>query len=166
MKICVYGSADNFPENVTKEARKLGELIGKSGHTLTYGGFGDGLMVEVANGVSDTKGKILAVTPIAPRKGHPLHSNIDEILSSDDKRERKRMQADNADLFIVLPTGIGVMDELFEILVLKSYGQIDKDILILNIDGYYDTLKNLLKEQNALSLCEFMNSVDEIEKYM
>lgn len=63
MKICVYGSADNFPENVTKEARKLGELIGKSGHTLTYGGFGDGLMVEVANGVSDTKGKILAVTP-------------------------------------------------------------------------------------------------------
>lgn len=166
MKVCVYGSADNFPENITKEARKLGELIGKSGHSLTYGGFGDGLMGEVAKGVSDTKGKILAVVPITPRKGRPLHSDINEILISDDKRERKRMQVDNADLFIVLPTGIGVMDELFEVLVLKSYGQIDKDILILNIDGCYDTLKKLLKEQNALSLCQFMNSVDEMEKYM
>ena len=50
-------------------------------------------------------------------------------------------------MFVVLPTGIGVLDELFEILVLKSYGELKQRIVIVNIENMYDNLK-VLKDVN------------------
>ena len=65
-------------------------------------------------------------------------------------------------MFVVLPTGIGVVDELFEILVLKSYGELKQRIVIVNIENMYDNLKVLLQDMDAMEYCDFVDSVDRI----
>ena len=65
-------------------------------------------------------------------------------------------------MFVVLPTGIGVLDELFEILVLKSYGELKQRIVIVNIKNMYDNLKVLLVDLDAIEYCDFVDSVDRI----
>ncbi len=65
-------------------------------------------------------------------------------------------------MFVVLPTGIGVLDELFEILVLKSYGELKQRIVIVNIKNMYDNLKVLLQDMDAIEYCDFVDSVDRI----
>ena len=147
MNICVFGSAKEFNSSIMAEARKLGRLIGSMGYGLTYGGFGEGLLSEVAKGVKEYGGYITAVAPQTPRLNNPLFQEIDELILSDDKRKRKELQEKNSDMFVVLPTGIGVLDELFEILVLKSYGELKQRIVIVNIENMYDNLK-VLKDVN------------------
>ena len=63
MNICVFGSAKEFNSSIMAEARKLGRLIGSMGYGLTYGGFGEGLLSEVAKGVKEYGGYITAVAP-------------------------------------------------------------------------------------------------------
>ncbi len=79
-----------------------------------------------------------------------MHST--QVLRDDDKRRRKKIQAENADVFVVMPEGLGVLDELFEILLLKQYGEHKKPIYIVNIEHKYDLLISLLKEQNCQGL--------------
>lgn len=160
MRICVYGAASDISQEMLCMARNVGRIIGKNGHSLTYGGFSKGILGAVAEGAYEYGADILAVAPDTPRKGQPLFHGCTGVRTSADKRIRKKLQAENADLFVVLPTGIGVMDELFEILVLKSYGQLDKRILICNIGGCYQTLLKLLKEQYV----EIFDDIDELEK--
>lgn len=162
MNICVFGSANEFDVPIMTEARKLGRIIGHLGYGLTYGGFGKGLLSEVAKGVKEYGGHITAVAPKTPRLNNSLFQEIDELILSDDKRKRKELQEKNSDMFVVLPTGIGVLDELFEILVLKSYGELKQRIVIVNIEHMYDNLNVLLKEMDALKYCDFVDSVDRI----
>ena len=59
-------------------------------------------------------------------------------------RERKQIMEDVSDAFVMLPGGIGTFDEFFEILTLRQLGQHAKPIAILNTNGYYDNLFNML----------------------
>ena len=163
MRICVYGSSQSKDSNTMDQAWKLGTMIARHGHSLTYGGFGQGLLAQTAYGVKQYNGHIMAVMPTKARKNNPTFPQIDQLLVSDDKRERKRLQVENADMFIVLPSGVGVMDELFEILVLKEYGILSQDIYLVNINGRYDTLIRLLQEEKAEYLLHVVNNVDEIK---
>ena len=129
---------------------------------MTYGGFGEGLLSEVAKGVKEYGGYITTVAPQTPRLNNTLFQEIDELILSEDKRKRKELQEKNSDMFVVLPTGIGVLDELFEILVLKSYGELKQRIVIVNIENMYDNLKVLLQDMDAMEYCDFVDSVDRI----
>lgn len=162
MNICVFGSANEFSPSIMTEARELGRIIGRMGYGLTYGGFGEGLLSEVAIGVKEYGGHITAVAPQTPRLNNPLFQEIDELILSDNKRKRKELQEKNSDMFVVLPTGIGVLDELFEILVLKSYGELKQRIVIVNIENMFDNLKILLQDMDAIKYCDFVDSVDRI----
>lgn len=165
LRVCVYGAGE-YSAPLMSAAREIGRIIGNAGGSLTYGGFGDGILGEVAQGVFETGGYILGVLPEKDREGHPTYEHCDRILRSSDKRKRKELQANHADIFIVLPTGIGVMDELFEVLVLKSYGQLKQRVLICNIDHCYDTLLELLEEQDSLQYVEVFETVEDCEKLL
>lgn len=65
-------------------------------------------------------------------------------------------------MFVVLPTGIGVLDELFEILVLKSYDEVKQKITIVNTAHMFDNLKVLLQDMDAMKYCDFVDSADRI----
>ncbi len=152
MKICVYGSADEPDEKCRHAAEALGSYIGKKGHTLVYGGFGDGLLGAVADKAWQNGAKVISVLPENSRKGHSEFSHSEQVFRDSDKRIRKKLQAENADAFVVMPEGLGVLDELFEILLLKQYGEHRKPIYIVNIEHKYDLLISLLEEQNCKDL--------------
>ena len=84
-------------------------------------------------------------------------------------RERKDALEQNSDLFVMAPGGIGTWDEFFEILTLRSLGQTDKKICILNTDGYYDALRALLQKGTdegfiAASVAECYHMIDTPEE--
>ena len=152
MNICVYGSADVPSEKCLQAAKTLGSYIGKNGHTLVFGGFGDGLLGAVADGAYKNGAKVISVLPENPRKGHSEFPHSDQVFRDSDKRTRKKLQADNADAFVVMPEGLGVLDELFEVLLLKQNGEHNKPIYIVNIEHKYDLLISLLEEQGCKEL--------------
>ena len=55
-------------------------------------------------------------------------------------RERKSIMEDKAQAFIVVPGGIGTYEELYEVLTLRQLGCMDKTIVLLNFNGFYDEM--------------------------
>lgn len=94
------------------------------------------------------------------KNGHTEFQHARLTYREKDKRQRKKLQAENADAFVVMPEGLGVLDELFEILLLKQYGEHNKEIYIVNIEHKYDLLISLLEEQGCKGLFTVI-SVDE-----
>ena len=84
--------------------------------------------------------------------------------------ERKVSMTKQADAAVILPGGLGTMDELFELIVLRQLGISFQPIVILNIDGFYNTLRQWLLEMvgmgfvkpQQLKLVDFVNTVDEV----
>lgn len=152
MNICVYGSADVPSEKCLQAAKALGSYIGKNGHNLVFGGFGDGLLGAVADEAYKNEAKVISVLPEKPRKGHSEFPHSEKIFRDSDKRMRKKLQAENADVFVIMPEGLGVLDELFEVLLLKQYGEHNKPIYIVNVEYKYDLLVSLLEEQGCKEL--------------
>ena len=149
MRICVYGAASPTidPEYI-KTVEQMGKEMVKRGHSLVFGGGGNGLMGAAANGVRAAGGKILGVIPkfFDEEKIEAICEFCDQLIKPDTMRERKQIMEDNADAFIIVPGGIGTFEEFFEILTLKQLCRHNKPIAVYNIKGYYDEL-NFVMEQ-------------------
>lgn len=143
MKICVYGAASPTidPEYMEK-VEKMGEEMVERGHSLVFGGGGNGLMGAAARGVKAKGGHILGVIPrfFEKEEVEAIFSRCDELIQPETMRERKQIMEDNADAFIIVPGGIGTFEEFFEILTLKQLCRHNKPIAIYNIKGYYNEL--------------------------
>lgn len=138
MKIAVYcSSRDDLAEKYVKPAQVLGQWIGKNGHTLVYGGVAAGLMHTVAQATHDAGGKILGVVP--NRFRHRTDSLVDKVIACQDLSDRKAIMTNSADLFVVLPGGLGTIDEWISTLsqIIVNDGD-TRDILVVNIDGMYN----------------------------
>ena len=59
---------------------------------------------------------------------------------------RKQRMAELADGFVILPGGLGTLDELFEIMTWRQLGLHDKPIVVVNVDGYWASLRSLLDD--------------------
>ena len=147
MNICVYGAASNsISEKHVQIVGKLGEALAERGHTLVFGGGSGGAMGAAARGAK--KGgakKILAVMPRFLNLDGVLYEGATDVIYTDTMHERKRLLEDNAEAFIVTPGGIGTFDELFEILSLKQLARMNKPIVLLNSEGYFDAFLSLMK---------------------
>ena len=73
-----------------------------------------------------------------------LHKTCDEFIFTETMRERKQIMEERSDAFIMVPGGIGTLEEFFEILTLKQLGRHNKPIVVFNINGYYDDLEKML----------------------
>ena len=170
MRICVYGAAsDTIAEKYKSAAYTLGKWIGENGHTLVFGAGDTGIMGAVARGVHDGGGTILGIAPHFFDTPGVLYPHCTELRFTDTMRERKDALEQNSDLFVMAPGGIGTWDEFFEILTLRSLGQTDKKICILNTDGYYDALRDLLQKGTdegfiASSVAECYHMIDTPEE--
>lgn len=177
MRICVYGAAS---PTIDKEYIRLVEAMGKQmaerGHSLVFGGGGNGLMGAVARGVRDGGGKIFGVIPkfFENETVEEICDFCDELVMPDTMRERKQIMEDNADAFIVVPGGIGTFEEFFEILTLKQLCRHNKPIALYNINNYYNELdqvirasisKNFIKE-NCIELYKLTDDVNELLDYV
>jgi len=127
--ICVYcGSANQASREYFLAAREVGEILARRGLSLIYGGGRTGLMGAVADGVLENGGQAIGV--------------ITEGMNTIHQR-KARMYA-LADGYIALPGGYGTLDELFETLTWAQIGEHQKPVGLLNVNGYYDALLEML----------------------
>ncbi len=143
MRLCVYGAASpTIDKRYIEAVEVLGAEMVRRGHSLVFGGGGNGLMGAAARGVRSQGGKIFGVIPrfFEQEKVEAISDDCDQLVYPETMRERKQIMEDNSDGFIVTPGGIGTFEEFFEILTLKQLCRHQKPIAIYNINGYYDEL--------------------------
>lgn len=147
MNVCVFLSAADLDERYTRPAREFAELIGRGGHTLVWGGSDAGLMKVVADGVRESGGRLVGVSVAFLRDR--ARKNADEMVIADDLAERKALLLAKSDAIVIMPGGLGTLDEATEILELRKHGLHGKPVVLLNTAGFYDGLVLQLRRMAA-----------------
>ena len=175
MNICLYGASSSaIAKSYINPTEELGAKIAERGHTLIYGGGAEGLMGAAARGAYSQGGKIIGIVPSFLNVDGILFDNCDEMIFTETMRERKQLLEEKSDAFIVTPGGVGTFDEFFEILTLKQLGRHSKPIAVFNINGYFDSLieqlKNAVHKQfmnpESFELCFFTDNADKLINYL
>ena len=139
--ICVFcGSSESVDNSYKAVATELGRAIGKKGVDLVYGGASIGLMGCVARGVHEEKGKVIGILPEFFHKKDIRYLDADELIITKDMRERKAKMDELSDAVIVLPGGIGTLEEAMEILSMRQLKLSKKPLVFINTGGFYDKL--------------------------
>ena len=149
---------------------RLGELLAQEGITMVYGGGGVGLMGLVANAALKAGGKVVGIIPrflLQREAGHPA---LTETVVVETMHERKLAMFERSDAFVVLPGGIGTLEELFEVLSWRTLGLHTKPIVIVDQGGYWQPLAALLRsvveggfaERRHLDHVAFVNDLKQI----
>jgi uncharacterized protein (TIGR00730 family) len=148
--ICVYcGSRPGLNPDFAQAAQQVGDWIGRHGGQLVYGGGKSGLMGLVADAALHSGARVVGVIPKALVEKEWAHHGCTELHIVDTMHDRKRMMAEQADVFLALPGGIGTFEELFEVWTWRQLGYHDKPIGILNIAAYYDRLLEFLEASKS-----------------
>jgi uncharacterized protein (TIGR00730 family) len=92
------------------------------------------------------KGRITGIIPDFMKKMEWAHTDVTEMIVVEDMRERKKRMIENVDAVVALPGGVGTLEELLEVITLKQLGRFTKPIIIINTDGFYDSLLQLFNE--------------------
>lgn len=147
MRICIFGaSGRELDERYYAEAETLGELIGSRGDSIVFGGGAEGLMGACAHGVHRTGGGIVGIAPRFFDEPGILYDKCSRMIFTETMRKRKQLMQENSDACIVLPGGIGTLEEFFEILTLKQLGRDDRAIVLLNTLGAHNAMIKMLEE--------------------
>ena len=121
-------------------ATELGEAIAERGWTLVWGGGNVSAMGAVASAARSRGGRTVGVIPKALMRREIADADADELIVSETMRERKQIMEDRADAFIVLPGGVGTLDELFDAWTTGYLGLHRKPIVMLDPFGHYEGL--------------------------
>jgi uncharacterized protein (TIGR00730 family) len=144
--LCVYcGSRFGIDPAYRETAAGLGDLIAGKGITLIYGGGGVGLMGLTANAALAGGGKVVGIIPSFLLKREAGHPALSETVVVETMHERKLQMFDRSDAFVILPGGIGTLEEFFEVLSWRTLGLHAKPIVIIDQGGYWQPLEALLK---------------------
>jgi uncharacterized protein (TIGR00730 family) len=140
-RICVYcSSSDMVAPEYFALAEELGTAIGQRGHTLVYGGTNVGLMGVCAKAAQKNGSRVVGVIPRFIAERGLAYEKADELIVTDDMRQRKAIMEDRSDAFVALPGGFGTLEEIFEIITLKQLQRHNKAIVFLNGCKYYEPL--------------------------
>lgn len=171
MNITVYlGAFEGNDPSLKKAVWELGTWIGQNGHTLIYGGSKSGLMGEIAESVLQAGGNVIGVEPQFFVDQVLQHEGLTELIVTKDMTERKTKMIELGDAFIAFPGGTGTLEEISEIMSKVSLNQISAPCILYNLNGYYDSLKDLLHHMIEMGLSTkerqqgifFANDMDEI----
>jgi len=143
--ITVYASSsDMISRSYHEVAQKLGKIIAGKQIKLVYGGGPFGLMGTLADAVLDAGGAVCGVIPKFMVDRGWLHKRLSELIITKNMHQRKQIMAERSEACIALPGGVGTLEELFEILAWRQLGLYVNPVVILNIDGFYDNLIEML----------------------
>lgn len=128
----------------TEEAIRLGHLLADNNIGLVYGGGNVGLMGKIADAVLEKGGKVIGVIPDFMVDKELAHEGATQIIITKTMHERKAKMMELSDAFIAMPGGIGTLEELIETYTWLQLRIIDYPIGLLNVEGYYDPLIEML----------------------
>ena len=169
--ICVFcGARFGTDPGARTLAAKLGELLAREGMTLVYGGGGVGLMGVMANAALDAGGKVVGVIPRFLLKREAGHPALTETVVVENMHERKLEMFERCEAVVVLPGGIGTLEEFFEVLSWRTLGLHTKPIVIVDQGGYWQPLAALLRscveggfaDRSHLDLVAFVETLDQL----
>ncbi len=145
--ICVYcSSSDDIADVYPPVADALGREIARRGHSLVYGGGAVGLMGVLAKAAHAAGSEVTGVIPSKLQDREGIAYEADELVVTETMRKRKGIMFERAEAFVVLPGGYGTLEEFMEVLTLKQLGYHDYPIVLLNVDGFFDTLLDFFGE--------------------
>jgi hypothetical protein len=146
-RICVFcGSHAGASPLYAEGARRLGLALAERGVGLVYGGASVGLMGEVADAALAAGGEVIGVIPRYLMEKEVAHLGLPDLRVVDSMHQRKAIMAELSDAFIVLPGGIGTLEEFFEVWTWAQLNMHDKPCGLLNVGGYFAPLLRLLDE--------------------
>lgn len=149
MNICVFGSSSEIiDKKYLASAESLGKKIAQNGDTMIFGAGKYGVMGAAARGAASEGGKIIGVSPEFFEEIDVIYEECTELIYTETMRERKAIMEDKSDVFIICAGGIGTFEEFFEVLTLKQLHRHSKQIIVYNVDGYYDSMLAMM--QNAV----------------
>lgn len=149
--VCVYcSSSRRIDGRYAEVAQALGQRLAAQGLALVYGGGSAGLMGTVARAVHAGGGRVCGVIPEALQaKEGVAYDAADELIVTQTMAERKAEMYRRADAFIALPGGFGTLEEFLEILTLRQLGYHQNPLVLVNTEGFYDTLLSFFDELEA-----------------
>jgi uncharacterized protein (TIGR00730 family) len=164
------GSRFGADPGVRDVAVRLGGLLAHQAITLVYGGGGVGLMGLVANAALKGGGRVVGIIPEFLLQREAGHLPLTETVIVKTMHERKLQMFERSDAFVVLPGGIGTLEELFEVLSWRTLGLHTKPIVIVDQGGYWDPLAILLRsiveggfaERTHLDHVAFVRDLEEL----
>jgi len=151
------GSSEGNDTKIISEAEVLGKTLANENITLVYGAAKIGIMGKIAQTSLDNRGKVIGVIPEFLKMKEVVHLGLTELVTTANMHERKLKMHELSDGFIALPGGFGTLEELFEIITWAQLGLHQKPIGLLNINGFYDDLINMLETMVAKGLLKMAN---------
>ncbi|HWF63014.1 MAG TPA: TIGR00730 family Rossman fold protein [Rhizomicrobium sp.] len=143
--ICVFcGSSFGDDPRFRDAARAMGAGIAKAGWSMVFGGGGNGLMGEVARAAEAGGAAVQGIMPGFLQALEPPVSEEEKLIVTPHIQERKALMLKMSDAFLVLPGGLGTFDEFFEVATEAQLGVHKKPIVVVNVDGYFNTLDTML----------------------
>ncbi len=148
--LCVYcGSSQRGKESHREAAVRFGSIMADSGIRLVFGGGRVGLMGLIADSVLAGGGEVVGIIPRFLDQVEIGHNEVTELIVTENMHDRKAKMAQLSDGFVILPGGLGTLDETFEILTWKQLQLHDKPIVIVDLDGYWKPLVDLIDHMVA-----------------
>ena len=169
--IAVYcGSRAGFDPRHHSAAVRLGQILARAGVALVYGGGSVGLMGDLADAVLAEGGTVIGVIPrflVQREVGHP---KLTELHVVETMHERKMLMFELADAYVVLPGGIGTLEELFEVMSWRVLNLHRKPIAVVDDGGYWIPLRAMIARtidggfaaKEHARLLNFVDSVEDI----
>jgi uncharacterized protein (TIGR00730 family) len=173
--LCVYCSSSDAVAPIFFETTKeVGARLAQEGYTLVYGGGRIGLMGTLAQAVHQNGGRVIGVIPEFLHGKGLAYEAADELVITRDLRERKAVMEDRAGGFVTLPGGFGTLEEALEIITLKQLGLHSKPVVMVNTQGFYTPLLQLLEhiyqerfaKPEFRQLYHFASNASEVFSYL
>ena len=176
-RVCIFCGHRNGKKEVWVDfARNLGDFLGKNNYSLFYGGGSKGIMGSVALAAKKSGSRVHGIITEKLAETEPILKNIDEVTVVKTLSERKEKLMENCHAAIVLPGGIGTLDELFDLWAKIQLGVENKILILVDVNGYYSQLLLFLRHvvdeeflsEDQLSrtkICQNLNEViNELNK--
>lgn len=166
-RLCVFcGASNGNSDRYLNQAKQVGQLLASQKIGLVFGGGKVGVMGAIANAVLENGGDVVGVIPKSLVEFEVAHHNVTKLHIVEDMHERKKMMYDFSNAFLILPGGMGTLDEMFEILTWSQLGLHKKNIYILNEFGFYDSLLQYIEHSHSEGFIkkEHLQLINEIKK--
>ena len=169
--LCVFcGARFGVDPTARDVATRLGGLVAREKIKLIYGGGGVGLMGVVANAALAAGGTVIGIIPQFLLKREAGHPALSETVVVETMHERKLQMFERSDAIVVLPGGLGTLEEFFEVLSWRTLGLHTKPIVIVDHNGYWSPLAGLLRsvvdggfaDRSHLDHVAFVSDVEQV----
>jgi uncharacterized protein (TIGR00730 family) len=169
--LCVYCASSDLVETRFKDAAaRMGRILAERGVRLVFGGGHVGLMGVAADAALAHGGQVIGIIPEHLTRYEVAHQGATRLIVTDSMHSRKAQMFELSDAFAILPGGLGTLDETLEIITWKQIRLHDKPIVIVNVDGYWDPLIELIEHviahrfarESTRDLYTVVDSVDDV----